>query len=431
MKNTSSKCNHWTLGLGAMLGLFGCSSTANPGTMQNGMPSGVVAGSSGTGASVNNTGTAGKAAGALGATGSSGTPAIGGKAGTTGGAAGMPAGTAGTIAAGTGGTQATAGTGGGAGSGAAGGPATGDKIHCMSGTFDSNKLCDVFTKANGGDIELGPYGAVVDINQGSGGGGTDDSALCTVFVASFMEDQKLSDQLQDITTSMLDFDKYTVFRPGRWAEGEKYPLITWGNGTCAQPEGYGALLRYIASYGFIIVAANNREVGGGQPLLHGLDIMTAANTDMSSPYYNRIDTDHIGIMGHSQGAGAALTASSDPRTTATILFNGGANSLSTPIALVSAEMDIGDSGPGPFQTSVQGATGKAMYIYYHHPAGMGPLKGHLTLMLEPERVMGWATAWWQMFLKGDASAKAWFAPAASCMLCNQTADYEYGEKGLD
>ena len=81
------------------------------------------------------------------------------------------------------------------------------------------------------------------------------------------------------------------------------PVITWGNGTCAQPEGYGSLLRYIASYGYFIVAANSREVGTGGPLTKGLDFAQAANKDPSSPYYGHLDMTKVGVMGHSQGAG--------------------------------------------------------------------------------------------------------------------------------
>src|SRR4029077_19921166 len=94
----------------------------------------------------------------------------------------------------------------------------------------------------------GPYGVRPKYNIGSGGGGTDDSAFCNgVFIPSFGADPVGSADLMN--THDLDFDKFSVFYPGCMPEGEKFPLITWGNGTCAMPEGYGPLLRYVASCG--------------------------------------------------------------------------------------------------------------------------------------------------------------------------------------
>ena len=92
--------------------------------------------------------------------------------------------------------------------------------------------------------------------------GTQPSAACQTFANLFMENANLTNLL--LTTTMngvtIDFSLYTVYRPAVWPD-EPVPVITWGNGTCAQPEGYGALLRYVASYGYFVVAANDRQVG--------------------------------------------------------------------------------------------------------------------------------------------------------------------------
>ncbi|HET6339322.1 MAG TPA: hypothetical protein VFG30_39175, partial [Polyangiales bacterium] len=61
---------------------------------------------------------------------------------------------------------------------------------------------------------------------------------------------------------------------------QKVPIITWGNGTCAKTEDYGALLRYVASQGFFVVAANSRWVGGGNnAMTRALDFAFAATAD--------------------------------------------------------------------------------------------------------------------------------------------------------
>ena len=41
-----------------------------------------------------------------------------------------------------------------------------------------------------------------------------------------------------------------------------------------------------------------------------------------------------------------------------------------------------------------------------------------------------AVAWWQWRLKGDREAKKMFV-GADCGLCNHTAEFEYGQKGLN
>jgi hypothetical protein len=60
---------------------------------------------------------------------------------------------------------------------------------------------------------------------------------------------------------------------------------------------------------------------------------------------------------------------------------------------------------------------------------MGPLRGHLVLMLSPERVTGPTVGWWQMLMRNDATSHALFV-GSSCGLCNSSTDYAYGEHGL-
>jgi hypothetical protein len=292
--------------------------------------------------------------------------------------------------------------------------------------------CKSGTTIYGVKMDYGPYGASSEYNVGKGfeTGGTDDTATCngdSGFIASFGADPIGSADLMD--THDLDFSLYTVFYPGAMPEGQKFPLITWGNGTCAMPEGYGPLLRAVASYGYIIVAANDREVGSGASMLKGLDFMFAENDNPDSKFYQKIDTDKVGAMGHSQGGGATISAASDPRIKSIIIWNAGSGA-SKPYLAVSGESDIGDAGDAAFGAPVT-ADGSvaAAYLYYHQVPemidgqpthGLLNFKGHLTLMMEPERVIEPAVAWWDMMLKGKADAKDMFL-GDSCKLCDGTA----------
>jgi hypothetical protein len=286
-------------------------------------------------------------------------------------------------------------------------------------------------------LDFGPYGAVMEPNVGKGSGteNTDpmDSATCPAFAALFGEDASITNQLLDVGTqpcsmdgsaaSCLNMKLYTVYRPANWPSG-KIPVLSWGNGTCAQPEGYGALLRYIASFGFFIVAANMREVGMGSPppIVNGINFAEKANADMSSPYFGHLDMSKVGVMGHSQGSGAASTAAADSRVKAVILFNGG-TSNAKPYLAVSGDLDIGGTAASGFASAMATAA-KGSYIYFHNPAGVGGIRGHLVLMMTPQRIAPQALQFWQMVLNGDMTAKTAFLAQKT------TADYDFGAKGF-
>jgi hypothetical protein len=93
-------------------------------------------------------------------------------------------------------------------------------------------------------------------------------------------------------------------------------------------------------------------------------------------------------------------------------------------------MDVTGATAATLASEVQGAQ-KAAYLFFHNPAGAAGdgYKGHLVLMLTPERVADPFTKWWQMLFNNDAAAKADFV-GQTCGLCGHDSDYAYGEKGL-
>jgi hypothetical protein len=358
------------------------------------------------------TGTAGKAA--------AGSGVAGGAAGATGiagtGAAGMPAttGAAGDAAAGSGGAPAPTGT-----------PLT----DCASGSLDA---CGTITTAEGTKIQLGPYGSIMERNVGKGfevaiaSGDADGGTSCELFTSTFAEDPMATAKLLD--TGDLKFDLYTVYRPVNMKEGEKYPILTWGNGTCAQPEGYGPLLRFVASHGFFVVAANSRWVGGNSAMTKALDFMFAAAEDSKSPYFGKLDTSRVGAFGHSQGGGATVTAAKDSRVKSVIIFNGGTSATKRFLA-VSGDRDIGNPTVASYMSGVNSSALGAAYMFFHMVTGTGSASGHLTLMTQPERVADPAAAWFKYTLNGDSDAKTYFV-GDDCKLCKMPMQFEYGQKGL-
>jgi hypothetical protein len=301
---------------------------------------------------------------------------------------------------------------------------------CVSGPTAVGP-CGTFTTDRGTKLQLGPLGAVMEANVGKGfevaiaSGDSDGGISCQLFAGGFGEDPALTEKLLD--TKDLDFALYTVYRPANLVEGQKYPVLTWGNGTCAQPEGYGGLLRYVASYGYIVVAANSRWVGGNSAMTKALDWAESANKDAASPYFGHFDLDKVGAMGHSQGSSATASAASDARIKSVILFNGGTSARKTFLA-ISGDKDIGGYTPASMKSAVDAAP-KGAFLYYHMIVGMGALAGHLTLMMQPERVSPETVAWFDYTLSASAEAGKFFL-GADCKLCNRNADVEFGQKGL-
>jgi hypothetical protein len=275
------------------------------------------------------------------------------------------------------------------------------------------------------EIELGPYGASLDFNVGKdfaypiADGDADNDATCSL----------LSNGQTSQVQQSVDYTLYSVYRPGQFNEDEKVPLIVWGDGTCAWPEAYGPLLRYVASYGFVIVAPNSRWVGDGSQMTKALDFMFAANDDKNSPYYQKLDTSKVGAMGHSQGGSGTIAVASDARVKAVIIWNGG-TSASKPFLAVSGEGDILDASPASMRQDMEAATvSQAAFLYYHMILQQSDVPGHLTLVTQPQRVVEPATAWWKYILNGDAEAKKFFV-GTDCKLCNRAAEFDFGQKGL-
>ncbi|HEX6241900.1 MAG TPA: hypothetical protein VFZ61_13420 [Polyangiales bacterium] len=284
-----------------------------------------------------------------------------------------------------------------------------------------------------GDLELkgGPYGAYVEWNEGARFATADNflELTCDLVASSFGEPASVTQDVLDLRGQ--DLKLYTVFRPACMRDGETYPVITWGNGTCGQTGGYGSLLANLASHGFVVVAANSRWTNGDEKvMLRALDFAKAANEDPSHVLYKRLNLDKVGAMGHSQGSGATVAASTDPRIDALILWNGGtAGSNVKPFLSVSGDRDIGDPTVAAVRDGANAATQPGAWLFYHQvPVTGGNFTGHLTLMMQPERVTEATVAWWKYMLKGDQEAKKAFI-GSDCGLCNKKDQFEFGLNG--
>jgi hypothetical protein len=115
---------------------------------------------------------------------------------------------------------------------------------------------------------------------------------------------------------------HVVYYPqdvGLW--GFHNPIVVWGNGSnAAAPNppdqfvrAYDTLLRHLASWGFVVVAAATGNAWPGDTLLQGVACLVDQNSRAPSevspnPFYGKLDLSNIAALGHSQGAAAAVNA---------------------------------------------------------------------------------------------------------------------------
>lgn len=89
---------------------------------------------------------------------------------------------------------------------------------------------------------------------------------------------------------------------------ESYPIISWGNGTGATPDRYDGLLTHLASWGFIVIDSYSQTTGTGQEIVEAIDYLSNENQLASSLFYQKIQTENIGVAGHSQGSTGVINA---------------------------------------------------------------------------------------------------------------------------
>ncbi len=100
-----------------------------------------------------------------------------------------------------------------------------------------------------------------------------------------------------------------IFYPAALTEAEEhFPAVIWGNGTGNTWVNYEASLKSLASYGFVAVGCDDSNMGDGQALYENALFLRSLNEEPDSIFYGKLDTEHFGAAGHSQGACGAVNA---------------------------------------------------------------------------------------------------------------------------
>jgi len=210
---------------------------------------------------------------------------------------------------------------------------------------------------------------------------------------------------------------HEVFRPADLgADGTRHPIVTWGNGSGATPSSYAALLRHLASWGFVVVVSTSTQTGTGEEILAGVRWLVEQDGDPASAYFGALDTTAVAAVGHSQGAGGSVRAAvhGDGLITTVVPIQLPAqiwvspgdeydvSQLRVPVLFLGGGLDLIISAPW---------TLRAYYDQVPGPAALGvrAWAGHLAPTGDGDGFRGYLTAWLRYRLAGDAEAAAAFA----------------------
>lgn len=217
---------------------------------------------------------------------------------------------------------------------------------------------------------------------------------------------------------------HTLYYPSDIATtSRKHPVVVWGNGTGAEVAQYEVFLTHLATWGFVVAAANTGQAGSGADMLDGARYLVSENSRAGSVFHGRIDTANIAAAGHSQGGGGAIAAGADPMIKATLPVMPGPQG-SVP-ALRGPSLFIA----GQYDWIVPSSYVKGRYAWAQdHAAVFAELKGadHFLPGDTRIRMVGVGTAWLWYWLTGDERAKTvFFGPAGETDLANDPAWSEF------
>ena len=111
------------------------------------------------------------------------------------------------------------------------------------------------------------------------------------------------------------FKKYVIYYPSELeTTSRRYPVIVLCNGSGTPLSKYPALPRHYASWGFIVIGTEEEYAWSGFDAemsvrhLQRLNDTEQIEEEKANIFYQKVDFDHVGIAGHSQGGVGVLNA---------------------------------------------------------------------------------------------------------------------------
>lgn len=106
-----------------------------------------------------------------------------------------------------------------------------------------------------------------------------------------------------------DWGKFIIHYPAEMKNGgHTYPVVVFVNGTGVCASKYPALFEHLASWGFIVIGNEDPSTCTGDSADATLAYLIQQNENPNSIFYQKVDIEHIGISGHSQGGVGVFNA---------------------------------------------------------------------------------------------------------------------------
>lgn len=208
---------------------------------------------------------------------------------------------------------------------------------------------------------------------------------------------------------------------------QKYPVLAWANGTMCTPDLYTDLLKQIAEGGYIVIANFETMAADGNAQIESINLMINENSNSDSVFYNKVNTNKIGVTGHSQGGRSSVNAAVKDSRIKCVLSIAGSNfpeeaePLKTPTLFMAG---TNDKIVDPASWIIPA------YEICNAPAVYASLSGavHTTPCSDASKYSHYAIKWFDAWLKGDSNAKAIFQNGGE--LSKDTSWVDYACKGL-
>ena len=116
-------------------------------------------------------------------------------------------------------------------------------------------------------------------------------------------------EVSEYSRSDSKYGKMEIWYPSDMKDSSaKYPLVIMANGTGIKASAYTEVFKHLASWGFVVAGNEDENSRSGASSEATLNYVLQLNAESGNIFYGKIDTDNIGIAGHSQGGVGALNA---------------------------------------------------------------------------------------------------------------------------
>jgi len=196
-------------------------------------------------------------------------------------------------------------------------------------------------------------------------------------------------------------DGYIVYYPkGLTESNKKYPVAVWANGTMCAPALYYDLLVGMAKAGYIVVASPDMMPKDGTSQRAEIDYIIEENSNADSILFNKVDTERIGAIGHSQGGASCVNAAvADSRIKAVVSIAGAsteseASGLNVPTLFLTGTNDY---------VVLDSMWVEPSYNACDAPAVYASLKNgiHTSCILKADVYVNYAVKWFNAWLYED------------------------------